>query len=70
VRLNVPVATSTVQGLNPFPVLFRRDCFAVDRLPILNEKATIDTPLISEPAQNLMVRVLRDSAEPVIRFEI
>ena len=55
----VPVAASTVRGLNPFPVLFRRDSFACDRLPILNEKATIDTPLISEPGQNFMVRVLR-----------
>jgi purine nucleosidase len=40
-RSDVPVAASTVRGLNPFPVLFRRDSFAVDRLPILNEKATI-----------------------------
>ena len=64
-RSEVPVAASTVRGLNPFPVLFRRDSFAVDRLPILNEKGTIDTPLISEPGQNFMVRVLRDAAVPV-----
>jgi purine nucleosidase len=63
-RSEVPAA-STVRGLNPFPVLFRRDSFACDRLPILNEKGTIDTPLISEPGQNFMVRVLRDAAVPV-----
>jgi purine nucleosidase len=62
---DVPVAASTVRGLNPFPVLFRRDSFAVDRLPILNEKGTIDTPLISEPGQNFMVRVLQAAPEPV-----
>jgi purine nucleosidase len=63
-RSEVPAA-STVRGLNPFPVLFPRDSFACDRLPILNEKGTIDTPLISEPGQNFMVRVLRDAAVPV-----
>ena len=64
-RSEVPVAASTVRGLNPFPVLFRRDSFGCDRLPILNEKGTIDTPLISEPGQNFMVRVLRDADAPV-----
>lgn len=61
----MPVAASTLRGLNPFPVLFRRDSFAVDPLPILNEKGTIDKPLISEPGQNFMVRVLQAAPEPV-----
>ncbi|MEG3859375.1 nucleoside hydrolase [Microcoleus sp. herbarium12] len=64
-RSEVPVAACTVRGLNPFPVLFRRDSLACDRLPILNEKATIDTPLISEPGQNFMVRVLPGATEQV-----
>ncbi|MGB7709202.1 MAG: nucleoside hydrolase [Microcoleus sp.] len=34
-------------------------------VPILNEKGTIDTPLISEPGQNFMVRVLQAAPEPV-----
>lgn len=63
---DIPVAESTVRGVNPFPVLFRRDSFAVDHFPILNEKETIDTPLISEPGQNFMVRVLKSAPEPVI----
>ena len=64
-RSEVLAAASTVRGLNLFPVLFRRDSFAVERPPILNEKGTIDTPLISEPGQNFMVRFLRDAAAPV-----
>lgn len=61
----VPVAASTVRGVNPFPVLFRRDSFAVDHFPILNEKETIDTPLVSEPGQNFMVRVLQNAPQAV-----
>lgn len=36
-RSDIPVAQSTVRGINPFPTLYRRDSFAVDHLPILNE---------------------------------
>lgn len=62
---SVPVAESTVRGINPFPRLYRRDSFIVDHLPILNERETISTPLISEPGQNFMVRLLREATEPV-----
>lgn len=64
-RITVPVAASTVRGVNPFPVLFRRDSFAVDHFPILNEKENIETPLIKEPGQNFMVQVLQTAPEPV-----
>lgn len=62
---SVPVAESTVRGINPFPRLYRRDSFIVDHLPILNEQETISTPLVSEPGQNFMVRVLQQATEPV-----
>ena len=62
---SVPVAESTVRGINPFPRLYRRDSFIVDHLPILNERETISTPLVSEPGQNFMVRVLQQATEPV-----
>jgi purine nucleosidase len=64
-RSSVPVAESTVRGINPFPRLYRRDSFIVDHLPILNEQETISTPLVSEPGQNFMVRVLQQATEPV-----
>lgn len=62
---HIPVAESTVRGINPFPRLYRRDSFIVDRLPILNQHDTIQTPLVAETGQEFMVQVLRDAAEPV-----
>ncbi|HAX75156.1 MAG TPA: nucleoside hydrolase [Cyanobacteria bacterium UBA11372] len=63
---SIPVAESTVRGINPFPRLYRRDSFIVDHLPILNERETISTPLVEEPGQNFMVRALQQAPEPVI----
>lgn len=64
-RTEVPVAESTVRGINPFPRMFRRDSFVVDHLPILNERETLQTQLIPEPGQTFMARVLQQAAEPV-----
>ncbi|PIG93140.1 nucleoside hydrolase [Gloeocapsopsis sp. IPPAS B-1203] len=60
----IPVAESTVRGINPFPRLYRRDSFIVDHLPILNQ-SEIRTPLVSESGQEFMIRVLLDAPEPV-----
>lgn len=64
-RHDVPVAESTVRGINPFPRLYRRDSFIVDHLPILNESETIQTPKVSESGQDFMVRSLQSAPEPV-----
>lgn len=63
--LEVPVAESTVRGINPFPRLYRRDSFIIDCLPILNERDTIQTLQVPEPGQNFMARSLREAVEPV-----
>lgn len=63
--VEVPVAESTVRGINPFPRLYRRDSFIVDHLPILNERDSIQPIKVPEPGQNFMVRSLREAAEPV-----
>ncbi|OUL18823.1 nucleoside hydrolase [Nostoc sp. RF31YmG] len=62
---HIPVAESTVRGINPFPYLYRRDSFVVDHLPILNQSETINTRLVAETGQDFMVRVLREAAAPV-----
>ena len=62
---HIPVAESTVRGINPFPRLYRRDSFIVDHLPILNQQETINTPLVAETGQDFMVRVLRAAPKPV-----
>lgn len=65
-RSDIPVAESTIRGLNPFPRLFRRDSFTVDHLPLLNERDDIRTPLIAEPGQAFIARLLAavDPAAP------
>ena len=62
---HIPVALSTVRGINPFPRLYRRDSFIVDHLPILNQNETISTPLLAQPGQDFMIQVLREAPEPV-----
>ncbi len=59
-RSDIPVAQSTVRGLNPFPRLFRRDSFTVDHLPVLNESEAIRTPLVPEPGQAYIARLLSE----------
>lgn len=62
---HIPVAESTVRGINPFPTLYRRDSFIVDHLPILNQSETITTPLVAETGQDFMIQVLREASNPV-----
>lgn len=64
-RSDIPVAESTVRGLNPFPRIFRRDAFTIDHLPILNERDGIQAPLVAEAGQAYMARVLKAAPEPV-----
>jgi len=64
-RWDIPVAQSTVRGINPFPTLYRRDSFVVDHLPILNERDEIQTPLVEETGQDFMVRSLLAADQPV-----
>ncbi len=65
-KTNIPVAESTVRGVNPFPPIFRRDAYAVDHFPILNEQETIETPLVSESGQQFIINTLKNATEPVI----
>ncbi|MGD1875093.1 MAG: nucleoside hydrolase [Mastigocoleus sp.] len=62
---HIPVAESTVRGINAFPYLYRRDSFVVDHFPILNQKETISTPLATKPGQDFMFDILQTASEPV-----
>lgn len=64
-RSTIPVARSTVRGVNPFPRLFRRDSMTIDQLPILNERETIATPLVAQTGQAFMARLLAECPELV-----
>jgi purine nucleosidase len=57
-RSDIPVAESTVRGINPFPTIYRRDSFVVDHLPIVNERDEIQTALVKETGQEVIVRSL------------
>ncbi len=65
-RSEIPVAASTVRGLNPFPTLYRRDSYVVDNLPILNERDEMQTPLVAETGQEFVARSLLAAERPVI----
>lgn len=48
-----------------FLLLYRRDSFIVDHLPILNQSETITTSLVAETGQDFMIKVLRNASDPV-----
>lgn len=62
---NIPVAQSTVRGINPFPREYRRDCLIIDNFPILNQRDTLKTPLVSESGQDFIVNTLNHAAHRV-----
>ena len=64
-RNDIPVAKSTVRGINPFPADFRRDCTIIDNFPILNESDRISTPLVEISATEFIIRQLEAAPEPV-----
>lgn len=64
-RSELPVAESTVRGLNPFPREARRDSFSIDLFPILNERSRIETQVVEDAGQAWLARVLREAPEPV-----
>lgn len=64
-KSHIPVAESTLRGINPFPNLYRRDSFVIDNFPILNQRETYSTPLLAEPGQDFMIRVLKEAPAPV-----
>jgi len=61
----IPVAASTVRGINPFPRLYRRDSLIVNCLPILNQQDTIRTPLVQQTGQEFTIHTLLNAPEPV-----
>ena len=64
-RSDIPVAKSTVRGINPFPADFRRDCTIINNFPILNESDRISTPLVEISATEFIVQQLQAAPEPV-----
>ncbi|HEY3522731.1 MAG TPA: nucleoside hydrolase [Candidatus Limnocylindrales bacterium] len=64
-RSEIPVAESTVRGLNPFPRENRRDSFSVDIFPILNESGVVRAPFVEEPGQTWLARTIAAAPEPV-----
>ncbi len=62
---DVPVARSTVRGLNPFPREWRKMAFAVENFPVLASGGPIKTPLAPETGQEFLARVLSAADRPV-----
>ncbi|BAZ37459.1 inosine/uridine-preferring nucleoside hydrolase [Calothrix sp. NIES-4101] len=64
-KSHIPVAESTIRGINAFPNLYRRDSFVIDNFPILNQRDNYSTPLLRESGQDFMIRVLQEASTPV-----
>ncbi len=64
-RSAIPVAESTVRGLNPFPREWRQSTFVVDHFPMLNDRDEIQTPLVAEGGQHFLARLLASAEVPV-----
>ena len=64
-KSHIPVAKSTVRGINPFPPEFRRDCTIIDHFPLINESPHISTPLASVSGQKFIVEQLKAASESV-----
>lgn len=64
-RTDIPVAESTVRGLNPFPRENRRDSFSIDIFPILNESDSVSARMVDESGQQWLARNLAAASEPV-----
>lgn len=61
----VPVAASTVRGLNPFPPEYRRDSVIIDHFPLLNEHEFGLPEASSLPGQDWLVDLLRGAQDAV-----
>lgn len=68
-RSEVPVAASTVRGVNSFPRAYRVDSHSIDLFPLLNERATIAAPLAAEDGQHFIARLLHEAPSPVTFLE-
>ena len=64
-RNDIPVAKSTVRGINPFPPDFRRDCKIIDNFPILNESNWALPPVADISGQEFIVEQLQNATQPV-----
>ena len=64
-KTHIPVAESTVRGINPFPPDFRRDCKIIDNFPILNERENLTTPLTPVTGTEFIASSLQNSSLPV-----
>eukprot|EP00775_Hariotina_reticulata_P012058 gene12058-12200_t len=68
---DIPVAVSTLAGVNPFPDRYRAHVFAIDVLPVLNHHnpadiaALKDRLLVRQPGQDFLAELLLQQQEPV-----
>lgn len=62
---HIPVAESTVRGLNPFPAAWRQSIYPIDLFPVLNDDPVETGPSVLQSGQVFIAETLRQAAEPV-----
>jgi purine nucleosidase len=64
-KTNVPVAKGKIAGPNPFPYSWRVNAKIMNGMPLLvNQKINKDQ-VVKEPAEDLIIKVLKDAKEPI-----
>lgn len=68
---DIPIALSTLQAVNPFPIHYRAQTLSMDVLPMLNNHHPADTEALKQrllqpvPGQEYLARLLLQQDEPV-----
>ena len=64
-RSDVTVAGGRLEGVHPFPFSWRVGAYAVNDLPVLNQRAQIEAPLSELAGEEFLARTILDAPEPV-----
>jgi len=64
-RTNVPVAKGKIAGPNPFPYSWRVNAKIMNGMPLLVNQKINREQVVKEPAEDLIIKILRESSEPV-----
>jgi purine nucleosidase len=64
-RSDVTVAGGRLEGVHPFPFSWRAGAYAVNDLPVLNQRVQVETPLSELPGEEFLARTILAAPEPV-----
>jgi len=64
-KTNVPVAKGCIYGPNPFPYDWRINGKIMNGMPLMINQKTNPSQVVKEPAEDLIIKILKDAKEPI-----